>query len=281
MSTQSGDERTERDWATAHFREYLLGRLNLDDAERLTTSVALLPGLIDDLEYAEEELIEAYLDARLAGDDRLHFEREYVRRNDQENWAKLRLHQALRSPELRRELAPLPVPERPALVRMPPVRVLGWVAVAASLAAIVLGTLYLQQSWQLAEALAALKLHQGPLQPGPRVPRSVPPTNLEQPAGLEPDGGLILPAPVAGTATVRVSGQPTRLTWSHVSDYRKRYRFRVYAANGEEITSPLVTPRDNAIAFSPGQLPLPWDVFISAANEGGAKVLAHYVLVKP
>jgi hypothetical protein len=45
-----------------------------------------------------------------------------------------------------------------------------------------------------------------------------------------------------------------------------------------------LTPRDNAIAFPPGQpetMSPPWDVYMLTANEAGANVLAQNPLVKP
>jgi hypothetical protein len=282
MNPPFSDERAEREWAVSHLPEYLLGRLDIDQTERLGTAVALLPGLLEDVEEAEEELIEQYLDDHLSSEDRVHFERQYVNGDDLENQDKLRLHQALRSSELRRELEPAP----PLPVRLTRPRMLTLVAAAACLVAVVFAALYHHESRRLGEALAALKRRPAPVQRGPQGPPGGLPGggDFEQPAGIEPDGGLVLPAALSGSTTVRVAGQPARLIWPGVPDYRKQYRIRIDAASGEEKTSALLTPRDNAIAFSPGQtekMPLPWDVFVLTANDAGAKILAHYLLVKP
>jgi hypothetical protein len=275
MSEQSDSQVAERDWARTRFREYLLGRLDMEESERLTTAVALLPGLVDDLEEAEEELIETYLNNRLRGDDQIQFERQYVHGNDEDNKGKLRLQQALRSPELKSHLKlPDPVP-----VRVRRGIVLGLAALAASVAAIVLAVLYQQQSQQLATALAKLKSQEAPIRQ-PRTPQPAP----EERAGLPPIDGVRLPAGAAGTIIINVASQPRNLIWTPVPDYRSQYRIRVYASSGEERTSPLLTPKDNAVEYSldnPSTLVLPLDVFVLGPSGTGEKALAHYVLAKP
>ncbi len=288
MREPSANQVREKQWAEAHFREYLLGLLTPDEDERLTTAVALTPGLVDDLEEAEEDLIETYLDGGLAGDDRQRFEAQYIQGPDLENRAKLRLHRELRSPQHRRELKL--EPDRPA--RAPRAGIWAWrlLAVAASAMAIVFGVLLAQQSRQLATALAALRNRPAPAPlRGPEAPRKEQAksnpndrrTPEEQPAGSNPSEGILLPQ-ASGTATVQIAVPPVRLIWA-VPDYRHQYRFRIYTSSGRELTSPALTPRDNAVEYSPDnprELILPWDVFVLGPAGTDERVLVHYILTR-
>lgn len=270
MSEHSGEP--NRNWANQNFREYLLGRLSMDDTERLTTAVALIPGLVDDLEDAEEELIESYLDSRMPAGDRESFEAQYARGTDPECAAKFRLQQELRGPELARLLEPA----RPVIVPNRSARLWRIAAVAAAVVAIVLAVLYGVRVNRLAGELEALKSRPVPApQRGPQ-----PPEPQEQPAGLTPDGGLILPA-ASATAVLQTPKPPGALIWSPVPDYRTRYVMRVDSASGEERTSDPLTPKDNQVQFAPADaaaLTLPWDVFVLSAPGKDQKVLGHYIL---
>jgi hypothetical protein len=295
------DDAAEPEWAAARFRPYLLGQLELDDAQRVATAVALIPGFIDQLDQFEEDLIEAYLDLRLGPVEKTAFETEYERGADAEKLAKLRLHEALRSPELRqliRSAQPEPEqPERPQTEAVPSERdalksriprrpFWSWQTAAlgaACAAAIMLAALYQNQSQKLNDALTKLNPKQAP-------PASIaePPAAVEQPAGVTSTGGLVLP-PASGT--VQTEKPPSSVIYSPVPDYRQQYEIRIYAASGQVASSGALVPKDNAVEYSPANaqaLALPWDVFVIEPPGNGppgngppgnqAKMLAHYVL---
>jgi hypothetical protein len=199
------------------------------------------------------------------------FEAQYLHGRDSESLAKLRLHQALRSPELKERLEPA----RVAPARRP--FLLSWrvAAVAASLAALVFATLYGIESHRLAGLLAAANSKRIIV---PGHAEQEPP--VEQPAGLTPSGGLVLP-PSSGELTLRVGKPPSSLTWTSVPDYRDQYRIRIDASSGQEISSGPLTPKDNAVEYAPADpaaLTLPWDVFVLAPAGKAERVLAHYIL---
>jgi len=277
MDEHSQDEVKEVDWAKAHFREYLLGRLSLDETERVATAVALIPGLVDEMEDTEEDLIEAYLEQSLPGAERAEFEAQYVHGADPESRAKFRLHEELRSPELKRIMEPAgPIP-----ISAPrPNSAWRLMAVAASVVALFFLLLYVQRSRELSTVVTALKSRPNASEETKSSPqRSRGP--VEQTAGSNPSEGLSLP-PVSTTTTIPMASPPSRLIWS-VPDYRSQYRIRVYTANAQERTSPPLTPKDNAVEYSPGSpqtLMLPWDVFVLGPLGKDEKVLAHYVLTK-
>jgi hypothetical protein len=268
------DESAERAWAIARFREYLLGRLNADDNERLTMDVAVYSGLVDDLEDTESDLIDQYLDSRLSSDEQGQFERQYVHTNDLDNQDKLQLQRALRSKEVER----LVEASRPSPIPRP--RLAAWSLVAASAALIAVGVfagIYYFKSRELAAALAELRVKQAPPPIGQQNPQ-------EQQAGSSSPEGLVLSARISGTGTVYVAAPPERLIWTPVLDYRASYRFRIYSSDGSEITSPPVTPRNNAIDYpveNSSSLPLPWDIFVLSGDTASERVLAHYVIRKP
>ena len=250
------DETAERAWASARFYEYLLGKLDAGGSERMAEAVAVVPGLIDELDAEEERLIDHFLDDRLSPADRELFEAKYVHGDDEDHLAAFRLRQALRSPEMKQLLEP----RKPVLVRPS-----AWapLAIAASADAAVFAALYVHQSRQLDTAIAALKSFQ-------RQP-------TEQPAGQTPGEAVTL----AGTSAIHVQNPPTALRWN-VPDYRVQYRMRIYAAGGDPVTSLLRTPRDNAISFAPDRpetRPLPWQIFILPA--AGENVIAHFAIVRP
>jgi hypothetical protein len=255
----SYDESVERTWARPRFREYLLGHLDETESERMEEAVAVISGLIDELQLGEERLIDEYLDGKLDGVDREYFKTQYLDGADQDNHAAFRLREAMRSPEMKKLIEPVrPFRARPSV----------WapVAIAASAAAVAFGTLYLHQSHELEKAVATLKSLEG----GTRQP-------VEQPAGQSPQEAVTL----SGAETVHVANPPATLIWTTVPDYRVQYRMRLYFTGSDVITSPLLTPRDNAITFSPEHSEthtLPWHVFILPAV--GDTVIAHFVLVK-
>jgi len=275
MTNQSPqDERTEREWVKPRFRDYVLGRLSDDDTERLTGAVAIYAGLIDQLDDAEGELIDAYLDHQLSSEEQDHFERQYVHTRDLDNRAKLELQRALRSQDAHRAEARQPSPGRTLFALPRPVTI--GAAVAAAVLIAVFAGLYYAKSRQLAVALAELKSKQ--TVPVPR--NDIPP---ERPAGSSTPDGLILSARISGTGTVAVAAPPSRLIWAPVPDYRERYRFRIYSAGGAVANSAALAPKNDAIAYdieNPAALTLPWDVFVLNASGGSERALAHYVIRK-
>jgi hypothetical protein len=264
------DPAAERDWAKPRFREYLLGSFSQDETYRMASALALISGLMDELEDVETQLIENYLDGKLPEPELRQFETQYVHTREEHQLGKLKLREALRSPEVARVLEP----PKPVLIprTSPGLRL---ATAAAVVAAFLFGSLYYIKSRELDSLIADLNRR-------PRIqrPDNPPP---EQPAGNTIDG-LILSPGASGTTTVTVSNPPARLMWTPVPDYRASYRIRIYAATGEEQTSPSLTPKDNTIDYAPDHasaLTLPWDVFILTPNAGGERALAHYVIRKP
>jgi len=272
MNEPVRNDAVERQWAKEHFRSYLLGQLNEDDTERLTMAVAIYSGLVDDLEDVESELIDAYLDRRLVADEYESFERQYVHTDVMDNRAKFQVQRALRSKEVERTIrAAAPVPmsslRRPLALSL-------LAASAALILAGVLGGLYYTKSRALDQALAELKVKQ--VRPGPEI--ETPP---EQPAGSSTPEGLILSAKISGVGSAVVTAPPEHLIWTPVPDYRDLYRFRIYSAGGQEITSPLLNPQNNTITYAvqnSSSLTLPWDVFVLNGATVAEHALAHYVI---
>ncbi|HLJ51204.1 MAG TPA: hypothetical protein VKU01_34585 [Bryobacteraceae bacterium] len=268
MSQPLEDDLNKRRWAEARFRRFFLGQLDLDEAERVAVAAALIPGLSLDMGAAEEELIEQYLDHRLPPDENTAFEAQYLNGWDPDNRAKLRMRQAVRSPQVQQVLHPAKI--RPSPLRRQPI--LGWrtVALAASIVAVIFATLYVVDSHRFDSLLAMFR---GRGASGPQK------SNLEQPAGLTASGGLILPA-ASGGLNLRLGKAPQSLAWI-VPDYQRQYRLRIDAASGQEIVSEPLTPKDNAIEYSPpnvSALALPWDIFVLGPVGAGQKILAHYTL---
>ncbi len=292
------DDATEREWAAARFRPYLLGQLELDDAERVATAVALIPGFVDQLDQFEEDLIEAYLDRRLGQVEKTAFQAEYERGSDAEKLAKLRLHEALRSSELKQLIQPEAAAPEPALSEpaepewnAPKSRdgrrpFWSWQTAAPALACS-----SGDPAGRCVPKPIAKKLERRFDEISPKqAPASVtePPAAVEQPAGVTSTGGLVLP-PASGT--VQTEKPPSSVIYSPVPDYRQQYEIRIYAASGQVESSGALVPKDNAVEYSPANAPalaLPWDVFVielpgieppgNGPPGNQAKVLAHYVL---
>ncbi|MGA2601276.1 MAG: hypothetical protein ABSH09_30295 [Bryobacteraceae bacterium] len=268
MSELSASELAEKEWAKAHFRDFLLHRLDLSGEDRVMEAIALIPGLAYDLDEAEGNLIEEWIDGHMPAYEIEIFERHYVN-GTVDNLAKVRVYQALRSPELKKlgeEAEPKVVPIRRPFPRSS-------ILIAAAAAVLVLFSV-LQYTQYL--QIASLKIELAKLrnQPGP--------ANVEQQAGMTPDGGLPLDAGDSGK-TLSVPTTPVRLSWSLVPDYRGQYRIRVGAAGGREQTSPLLTPANNSVAYTlndPAALALPWQVTILAVKGAEERVLARYTIVK-
>jgi hypothetical protein len=288
MSKQSVGDAGERQWAKAHFHDYLLHRLGPEEEDRVIAALATIPGLADDLEAAEEGLIETWLERRLAAGDLREFERWYVNGSEAAR-AKLEVHRALRSAQLRREFRPV----RPAPIRMPsrPHRPVAWAAaIAASLLAGV-STLFLyqqvRQNSRMESELAELRTQPNAafgraLVPEPQERRN-PGRQAAQQASPVLREGFMLAANESGTAYT-VAAAPGRLIWSPAPDDRSPYLIRVRSANGHEQTSPPLTPRDGAVEYPLARnvrLPLPWTVLILRAGGDREEVLAQYTLGRP
>jgi hypothetical protein len=279
MSDLSERDSLERQWAQTRFRNYLLHRLTEEDEERILDAVVRLPGLADELEDAEERLIELWLDGRMAPDDHEEFQRYYVN-GTETNRARLAVFQALRTAQSqrrdespRRVKAPIPFPGRAQA---------GWAAgvVAAVLLACVLGMLLYREAGQNARLRTDLaKLRSNPLS-GQQRQQTLP---TEQQAGMSSQGGLNL-APGDSGKLLRIPSLPSRLIWNPVPDYRAQYRIRVSSSSGgQEQVSPLLTPRDNSVEYAPDQsspMPLPWDIAVLTPDGGHEKVVARYTLAK-
>lgn len=269
----ANDESSERSWAKGRFRQYLLGKLDKAESERVSADVAVYPGLIDDLDDVESGLINEYLDRRLSPEESSQFESQYVHTDDLDNQGKLQLQKALRSKEVQ-ALVGEPQPMRRPRPRLEILSLA--VAAAAVIALVALGGLYYLQSRELATALAELRARQ---------PRQGPQQNQqEQQAGQSSPEGLTLSARIAGTGTATVSAPPARLIWTPVPDYQQRYRFRIYSSEGGVITSPPLDARNNAIEYpleNPASHPLPWDVFVLTGDTATERAVAHYIVRKP
>lgn len=78
MSELPEADSAERQWAQARFHDYLLHRLGEEDGERMIDAVVQIPGVADELDSAEEGLIQLWLDRRISPDDLEAFQRYYV-----------------------------------------------------------------------------------------------------------------------------------------------------------------------------------------------------------
>jgi hypothetical protein len=261
----------------------------------LTMAVALLPGLADDLDDVEEELIEEYLDKKLSARDLAGFQSQYVE-GDQENRGKLAVQEMLRRPEAIPDFEVQP--ETAIAASSPPLRSasprLAWtLAVAASIAAVAFGSLFFNQSRQLNKALADLRTQhekKNALEPephdarkeGPVITPKGPAAPQEQAAGFPSGDGLTLRAGASPGKTVAVATAPRRLIWAPVPDDHAEYRIEVRSANGATESSLLIDPRDGAIAYQivdPAALELPWQVLITGSPDN-SKILGSYKVAK-
>jgi hypothetical protein len=272
-----------RQWAQARFHDYLLHRLSEDEEERVIGALVQIPGLAQGLTDAEERLIQSWIAQQLPAEDREAFQRYYVE-GSEANRSKVSVYRALHAGRADRRLrpsaqAPIPFPSRV------PARWIAGAAAASLLAGCLAVFLYMEarENSRLRSDLARLS-RQPPT--GPSGPRGSsggqqPP---EQPAGLNPQGGLTLDPSDSGRR-LAIAAIPDRLIWSPVPDYRAQYRIRVTSsATGLEQTSALLTPQDNAIDYQPersGAMPLPWEVSILRPAGANHTVVARYTLVKP
>jgi len=246
---------TDTAWARDHFHPYLLLRLNEDDDERMHDALARAPSLADELEDAEEALMDEWIDCRMNDADRADFERIYVS-GAEFNRAKLVTRKMLRLPAA----AVQPAPRSEWRVRP-----LVWVAACALVMAGVFSLLWYRHTQNRAQVVQA----------PPSVHRVE-----ERPAGETAGDAFRLPA---GTSdqTLTVAAAPRGLVWGPVPDYRIRYRLHIQSKDGERL-SPWLDSHANDISFEipeTQRLTLPWRV--SVLSERGGQPLVSFTLTRP
>jgi hypothetical protein len=254
-STRNDSEPAELQWARAHVRPWLLGRLSEPDEDRFDEAVSLSPDFPYELDEAEEAMISAYIEGSLAISEREAFVRIYVSGPEYKR-TRLRVQQALQA-ERGREPMPMPAAEPRAI---PLLRILFGRSLAPALVAalVLIGLFAFYWQWQN-RSHTRQEIAKQPAQ--------------EQPAGDTQENALVLDGSSATGSPAVVKAAPVSIVWT-VPDYSVRYRIRVSFATGAELTSPPLEPKDNAVSFPMGSapaVPLPWNVFLLNAQDGSVR----------